>query len=342
MGRAQRGFKPGEGLHYATPAASAKQNDFETNALSQHLKTAIQVLTIESNALQLLAQRVDESFNQAVELILQSRGRVIICGMGKSGIIGKKISATLASTGTQSFFMHPGEAYHGDLGMVDSHDIFVAISYSGETEEVIKLLPFLKSNHNVVIAITGNDASTLASHAEVHLNVQVEKEACPLQLAPTASTTATLAMGDALAVALMEARDFQAENFARFHPGGSLGRRLLCRVKDEMISDNLPLVGLNSSAKTVISIMTQRGLGLSIVVDEETPLGIITDGDLRRAMDTSQRDFFDLKAEQMMTRAPKTIAADTSMMDALDLMKRTKVHSLLVCEQGKLLGVVNE
>src|SRR5690606_22710525 len=210
------------------------------------------VFGIEADAIRALAGQIDECFSQTVDKILRSRGRTIVCGMGKSGIIGKKIAATFASTGTPSFFMHPGEAYHGDLGMVTPDDVFIAISYSGETDEVVKLLPFLKDNGNFLIAITGNAASTLATAANCHLNVHVPREACPLHLAPTSSTTATLAMGDALAVSLMEARDFKPENFARFHPGGSLGRRLLGRVENEMTARNLPIVQTDASVMDVI------------------------------------------------------------------------------------------
>src|SRR5690606_14608089 len=196
-----------------------------------HRASALRVFAIEAEAVGNLANLIDDDFSRAVEQILQSRGRTIVCGMGKSGIIGRKIAATMASTGTPSFFMHPGEAYHGDLGMVTSDDTFIAISFSGETDEVLKLLPFLKDNGNFIVAITGNPESTLATAADCHLNVRVDEEACPLRLAPTSSTTATLAMGDAMAVTLMEARGFRPENFARFHPGGSLGRRLLSRVE---------------------------------------------------------------------------------------------------------------
>ncbi|HID00026.1 MAG TPA: KpsF/GutQ family sugar-phosphate isomerase, partial [Piscirickettsiaceae bacterium] len=207
----------------------------------KYQQSAKRVFDIEAAAIANLKTLLNDDFDGAVEAILNSSGRVVICGMGKSGLIGKKIMATLASTGTPSFFMHPGEAFHGDLGMVAPDDIFVAISNSGETEEVIRLLPFLKDNGNTIIAMTGNPASTLAKNADFHLNIAVPQEACPHQLAPTSSTTATLVMGDALAVALMEARNFQPQDFARFHPGGSLGRKLLTKVRHEMKTDNLPL-----------------------------------------------------------------------------------------------------
>ena len=251
---------------------------------SVYIQTAKQVFEIEANALNALSERLDSDFDDAVKTILDAKGKVIICGMGESGIIGKKIAATLASTGTPSFFMHPGEAYHGDLGMVTSDDVFVAISNSGETDEVVKLIPFLKDNNNYLVALTGNAKSTLATAANAHLDVGVAEEACPLQLAPTSSTTATLAMGDALAVTLMKARDFKPENFARFHPGGSLGRRLLSRVEDEMVSTDLPFVTVNSSLLDVIQTMSVGRLGLAIIKDVDG-YAMITDGDVRRLIE---------------------------------------------------------
>ena len=257
--------------------------------------------------------------------------------MGKSGLIGKKIMATLASTGTPCFFMHPGEAFHGDLGMVSPEDIFLALSNSGETEEVIKLLPFLKDNGNTLIAMTGRPNSTLAENAHFHLNIAVPKEACPHQLAPTASTTATLAMGDALAVALMEAREFQPQDFARFHPGGSLGRKLLSRVKHEMKTENLPKVSFNTSAQDVIHTMTEGRLGLCIVNEGE---GIITDGDLRRQMEQDFSGLAAKTAEDLMSHKPKLISADARLSEAEILMSDNKITSLLVGEIGNIQGVI--
>ena len=248
------------------------------------IEFAKEVFDIESRAISGLSNLLDDNFTGSVECILGGKGRVIVCGMGKSGIIGKKIVATFASTGTPSFFMHPGEAYHGDLGMVTRNDVFLALSNSGETEEVVKLLPFLKENQNTVISMTGNVNSTLARASHFHLNIKVHTEACPLQLAPTASTTATLAMGDALAVTLMRARKFQPENFAKFHPGGSLGRRLLHRVEDEMQCDSLPFVSKDAGILDLIRTMTVSGLGLCVIEDKER--GVITDGDIRRAIET--------------------------------------------------------
>ena len=302
---------------------------------------AEQVLATEAKALSYVSNNLDSNFSGSITSILNSTEKTIVCGMGKSGIIGKKIAATFASTGTPSFFMHPGEAYHGDLGMVSSGDIFIAISNSGETEEVVKLIPFLKDNGNTLIAMTGNPKSTLAQAADFHLNVGVEKEACPLQLAPTASTTATLAMGDALAVTLMKARDFKPENFARFHPGGSLGRRLLSRVENEMTSDNLPFLKPQDDAAEVIGRITHGGLGLAIVLAEDGP-HLITDGDLRRAIEKYQQTLFEQTAADIMSGMPTTVAIGTRVEDAIQLMESCSISSLLVTDphdNDRVVGV---
>ncbi|WP_294949197.1 KpsF/GutQ family sugar-phosphate isomerase [Sulfurivirga sp.] len=302
-----------------------------------HQTVAREVIHIEAEAIRNLENLLTADFDRAVDAILTSRGRVVVCGMGKSGLIGKKIVATLASTGTPSFFMHPGEAFHGDLGMVTPDDVFVAISNSGETEEVIRLLPFLKDNGNTVIAMTGNPASTLAKNADFHLNIAVPQEACPHQLAPTSSTTATLVMGDALAVALMQARNFQPQDFARFHPGGSLGRKLLTRVRHEMKTDNLPFVSGDAPMTEVIHTMSAGRLGLCIV-DEGA--GIITDGDLRRHLENDP-DLMRKTAREIMTPDPKTIHADARLTEAEELMTVNKITSLLVRDDhGKIVGVV--
>ncbi|WP_130538047.1 KpsF/GutQ family sugar-phosphate isomerase [Thiomicrorhabdus indica] len=300
-------------------------------------QTAKRVFDIEAQALTHLKTLLDDDFNKSIDAILSTRGRVVICGMGKSGLIGKKIMATLASTGTPCFFMHPGEAFHGDLGMVSPEDIFLALSNSGETEEVIKLLPFLKDNNNIVIAMTGRPNSTLAENAHYHLNIAVPQEACPHQLAPTASTTATLAMGDALAVALMEAREFQPQDFARFHPGGSLGRKLLSRVKHEMKTENLPKVSTNASAQEVIHTMTEGRLGLCIVNEGE---GIITDGDLRRQMEQDFSGLAAKTAQDLMSHGPKLISPNARLSEAEILMSDNKITSLLVGEMGNIQGVI--
>lgn len=302
------------------------------------LNTAQDVFRVESDAVANLASRIDHNFVDSVSAILKSSGRCIICGMGKSGIIGKKIAATLASTGTPSFFMHPGEAYHGDLGMVTSDDVFVAISNSGETSEVVKLISFLKDNGNYLVSLTGNPESTLAKASNSHLDISVEEEACPLQLAPTASTTATLTMGDALAVTLMKARDFKPENFARFHPGGSLGRRLLSSVDDEMVSDNLPLVPPEASILDLIESIGAGGLGIAIV-ESASGLGIVTDGDIRRAVQKYGDNVFQVTAHDVMTPDPACIASGARIEDALYLMDKQKITSLLVTNQNGVIGV---
>ena len=302
------------------------------------LDIARHVFEIEARSVSQLSKKLTSSFSEAVEKILDSNGRVIVCGMGKSGIIGKKIAATFASTGTPSFFMHPGEAYHGDLGMVTPDDVFIAISNSGETEEVIKLIPFLTSNKNYLIAITGCATSSLARAAHSHLNVAVEEEACPLQLAPTSSTTAALAMGDALAVTLMTARDFKPVNFARFHPGGSLGRRLLRKVKDEMKTKDLPYVTETSNLLEVINAITKGGLGLTLV-DHSSGVGLITDGDVRRGLEKHTNNSLNLQAVDLMATSPHTVHQDTRIEDAFLLMDKLNVTSLLVAENDCIIGI---
>lgn len=307
------------------------------------ISCAREVIETEICGLQHVATQLDDSFEQAIKAILNTKGRTIICGMGKSGIIGKKIAASFASTGTPSFFMHPGEAFHGDLGMVKREDVFIAISNSGETDEVLKLLPFLRDNGNYVIAITGKPNSTLATAAHCHLNIAVPKEACPYQLAPTSSTTATLVMGDALTITLMEQRDFKPENFARFHPGGSLGRRLLSKVADEMICDNLPIIYLNSQLPEIINVISHGCLGLAVVVTEDKKVcGIVTDGDLRRAMQKYHKDAFDVEASQILSVKPISISPDVSVSKAYDLMEQKKIGALLVLDGLNLVGVMKK
>lgn len=305
------------------------------------LQHAREVLTIEAEALTHLATQLDDSFERAVRCILGSTGKVIVSGMGKSGIIGKKIAATLASTGSSSFFMHPGEAYHGDLGMIAPHDVVLTISYSGETDEILRLIPFLKENGNALIAMTGNPQSTLARCATIHLNVAVPKEACPFNLTPTSSTLAALAMGDALAVALMKARNFQPENFARFHPGGSLGKRLVTRVEEVMRRDPLPVIQLDTNVKEIIHVISEHRLGLAIILDaEHTIAGIVTDGDIRRAMESNEGVFFTLTAVDFPTKVPKTIGPDERLAEAERLMNHYKISTLLVAERKQLRGAV--
>lgn len=305
-----------------------------------YLTEAKRVIQIEAAAITHLTTLLDQQFNQAIEAILRTQGRLIICGMGKSGIIGKKIAATMASTGTPSFFMHPGEAYHGDLGMVKQEDVFLAISNSGETDEVIKLIPFLKDNGNCIIAMTGNVQSTLATHAHIHLAISVPQEACPLQLAPTSSTTATLVMGDALAVSLMHARNFQPEEFARFHPGGNLGRKLLTRVHHVMKKPPLPIVDQQANVSDIISTISHGRLGICLVMAQDQVLGIISDGDLRRAMAQLGGQFMRSTAEMLMSKQPKSINAQARLSEAEAVMNQYKITTLLVEEDKNIVGVV--
>ncbi|GCD78733.1 arabinose 5-phosphate isomerase [Thermaurantimonas aggregans] len=306
------------------------------------LHIARQTFDIEIQSLQRTASLLGPSFVQAVQAIAASRGKVIVTGMGKSGHIGHKISATLASTGTPSFFMHPAEAYHGDLGMVGPDDVVLAISNSGETDEILKLIPYLRHNGNTLIALTGNAGSTLARNAHIHLLIAITREACPLELAPTSSTTVTLALGDALAISLMKIRGFREENFARFHPGGSLGKRLLNRVKDYMRTDRLPVIPPDSPLASIISTMSEGRLGLAIVAIDQRPVGIITDGDLRRLLERRGKEAFDLTAHQIMTPHPKTISPEASLKDAEQLMVAHKINSLIVQDAGTgtIAGVI--
>ncbi|CAM4164608.1 KpsF/GutQ family sugar-phosphate isomerase [Campylobacter armoricus] len=304
------------------------------------IKIAKEVFEIESKTILDLCDSLNENFSNAVELILSIKGRCVVSGMGKSGHIGAKIAATLASTGTPSFFMHPGEALHGDLGMLTSEDVLVAISNSGETEEVLKLIPVIKKRKIPLIVMAGNEKSTLAKQADVFIKISVKKEACPLQLAPTSSTTATLAMGDAIAVVLMRARKFKPDDFALFHPGGSLGRKLLTRVSDLMVSSNLPIVSLESEFNELVDVMTSGKLGLCIVLEDEKLVGIITDGDLRRALRADDKPRFDFKAKEIMSENPKTIEANAMASEAEELMLKHKIKEIVVTQDEKIVGII--
>ena len=307
------------------------------------LALARQVLDIEADALRVLSTRLDAGFAEAVQLILACRGRVVVTGMGKSGHVGGKIAATLASTGTPAFFMHPGEASHGDLGMIAHDDVVLALSNSGESNEIVSIVPLIKRRGARLIAMTGNPASTMAREADVHLNAAVDKEACPLNLAPTASTTAALALGDALAVALLDARGFSADDFARTHPGGSLGRRLLIHVRDVMhAGDALPQVGHDATLKAALFEMTKKGLGMTAVVDPAGKVaGLFTDGDLRRALEHTL-DLQQAKIADLMTRNPKTIRADELAVAAVEKMDSLKINGLLVVDaDNTLVGALN-
>ena len=304
-------------------------------------ESALNTFRAEAEAVQSLAGQLTDDFEKAVRAILATHGKVIVTGMGKSGLVGRKIAATLASTGTPSFFLHPGEAYHGDLGMIEAGDIVLALSNSGQTDEVLRLIPYLQECGNTVIAMTGNAGSTLAKNSTYHLDVSVKSEACPLSLAPTCSTTAQLAMGDALAVALMNERGFRAEDFARFHLGGSLGRRLLTRVGDVMRSEHLPTASPSSRLGEVIITISDARMGVAVILDEGKIAGIVTDGDVRRAMLKYGARFFDITADEIMTRTPKTVSVADRLTDAEQLMQDNKIHSLIVVDRdGKLAGIV--
>ena len=305
---------------------------------------AKKVLRIEAEAVAALAEKLDSTFEKAIDIIFKSKGRVVVTGMGKSGLVGKKIAATLASTGTPAFFMHPAEASHGDLGMVTSDDVIIAISNSGETEELSGLIPFLKRFNVGLIAMTGSRNSTLAKSADVHLDVSVKEEACPLGVVPTASTTAALAMGDAVAVALMVKRGLKQEDFAFFHPGGNLGKKLFIKVKDLMhTGDALPFVSPQTEmTKAVVEISSKR-LGVAIVSDKDKKiLGVLTDGDIRRGIEKWGKDFFDMKAGEVMTKNPKTISEDELAVKALSIMETHSITSLAVPDSdGKAIGIIH-
>ncbi|MEY4448362.1 MAG: Arabinose 5-phosphate isomerase KdsD [Pseudomonadota bacterium] len=309
----------------------------------QALQLARETLDIEAAALTGLKSRLDARFAQAVQMMLQVRGRVVVTGMGKSGHIGSKIAATLASTGTPAMFVHPGEASHGDLGMIKAVDVVLAISNSGESDELVSILPVLKRQGVPLIAMTGGMNSALAMHADVVLDSSVEKEACPLNLAPTASTTAQLALGDALAVALLDARGFKAEDFARSHPGGSLGRRLLTHVSDVMRKgDQVPSVSPQASFTDLMREMSHKGLGASAVVDaEQNVLGIFTDGDLRRLIEKGV-DLRALQAQDVMHAGPRTVNQNALAVEAAELMEQFQITSVLVVnDEGRLCGALN-
>ena len=302
---------------------------------------AKEVFEIESKEIAKLSDLLTNDFSDAIDAVYNTKGKFIISGMGKSGIIGKKIAATLASTGTPSFFLHPGEAYHGDLGMIEKDDIVLLISNSGETDEVLKLIPFLKSQENIVIAMSGKPNSTLAKNSNYHLNISVDNEACPLNLAPMSSTTATLVMGDAIAASLMKIREFKDTDFAQFHPGGSLGRRLLTKVQDVMKKENLPLCSKETKAKDIIHAITEGKCGLVVVVDNNKIEGIITDGDIRRVMESQEENFFKLDAKGIMSNSPKQILEDARLVEASDIMSENKINSLLVINKNsELSGIV--
>lgn len=307
------------------------------------LLLARDILLLEANEINALASRLNGQFTDAVALILQCKGRVVVSGMGKSGHIGGKIASTLASTGTPAFFMHPAEASHGDLGMITTGDIVIALSNSGESDEILAIVPPLKRLGASIIAITGNDNSTLAKSADIHLSAHVAKEACPLGLAPTSSTTVALALGDALALCVLDQRDFTAEDFARSHPGGSLGRRLLIHVNDLMrTGDNIPQVFTDASLQQGLLEMSRKGLGLTAIVDaSNTPIGIFTDGDLRRAFEQNV-NVATASIADVMHQHPLTIHQDKLAIEAVEIMEQRKINALLVTnDAGILVGALN-
>ena len=305
-----------------------------------YLQTAKETLDLYTQEIDRLKQRLSDEFNQAVELMLHCEGRVVVAGIGKSGLVGKKMVATFASTGTPSFFLHPTEAFHGDLGMLKPIDVVILISNSGETDDVNKLIPSLKSFGNKIIAITGNPHSTLGKYADVVLNIHVEREACPNNLAPTTSTLVTMTLGDVLAIALINARDFRAEDFARFHPGGSLGRKLLCRVRDVM-NPNVPVAEPSATFSECLSVMNEGRMGVAVIMQAGELCGIITDGDIRRTLAKFGAESLNKTAEQIMSRSPKTIADSTFLGKAEEMMKALHIHSLVALdEHGKVSGLM--
>ncbi|WP_460732342.1 KpsF/GutQ family sugar-phosphate isomerase [Lysobacter tyrosinilyticus] len=302
------------------------------------------VFAVEAEALAAVAARLDGEFTAACRLMLQTRGRVVCTGMGKSGHIARKIAATLASTGTPAFYVHPGEAAHGDLGMITDADVVLALSYSGESDEILLLLPVLRRQGNKLIAMTGRPNSSMARESDVHLDVSVPAEACPLALAPTSSTTASLAMGDALAVALLDARGFTADDFARSHPAGALGRRLLLHIADVMhAGDDVPRVEADATLSEALVEMSRKRLGMTAIVDAEGRLlGLFTDGDLRRALDDKNVDVRSTRIADVMTRSPKTIGSNALAVEAAQLMEAHKIGGLLVIDADRrVVGALN-
>jgi len=305
-------------------------------------KAANEVLNIEINGLKQLTQYFNQDFNDACDRILHNQGKVVVMGMGKSGHIGNKIAATLASTGTSAFFVHPGEAAHGDLGMIEQGDIVIAISNSGESSEILSLFTVLKRLNITIISMTGKPQSTMAKLADIHLQITVPEEACPLGLAPTSSTTATLVMGDAMAVALLRARGFTAEDFALSHPGGALGRKLLLKLADIMRSGSeLPVVSPDALIRDALIVISEKGLGMTAIVDhQDKVVGIFTDGDLRRILD-KQIDVHTTRIGDVMTQNPTVATPNMLAVDGVNLMQEKRITGLLLCEEGKLVGALN-
>lgn len=303
---------------------------------------ASQCIKDEAEALLGLIPQLDDNFDKSVDLIYNCRGKVIVTGVGKSGHIGAKIAATLSSTGTPSFFINPLDVFHGDLGVMTHDDVVLAISNSGQTDELLRFIPMVLHMNIPIIGMSGNPNSLLAKYSTAHINVKVSKEACPLNLAPTSSTTASLAMGDALAIALMEVRDFKPKDFAQFHPGGELGKRLLTTASDVMRTDDLPIVPQNMNLGEAIILVSKGKLGLGVALDGKKVIGLITDGDIRRAMEKWQEKFFDKTVDDIMTRTPKTVGPTTKISEIQNIMNKYKIHTVLVVDaDNRLLGVVD-
>lgn len=310
--------------------------------MSLYTETAIKCLRDEASSIEALIPRITESFDRAVEIILNCTGKVIVTGVGKSGHIGAKIAATLSSTGTPSFFINPLDVFHGDLGVISAGDVVLALSNSGQTDELLRFLPYLLVNHIPIIGMTGNEESLLAKHSNVHLFAGVDREACPLNLAPTSSTTAALALGDALACALMVARGFEAKDFAQYHPGGSLGRRLLTRARDVMQTENLPIISPYTKMGEALVTMSNGRLGLLIAMEDNKIAGIVTDGDVRRAMERHREGFFESTVADNMTITPKTVKPDAKITEIEEMMNTHKIHCVLVVdEMQQLIGIVD-
>ena len=308
---------------------------------SKILQRAAECLQTEASAIEALISRLDDSFLRAVEIIRTCKGKIVVTGVGKSGHVGSKIAATLASIGSPAFFLNPLDAYHGDLGMLSSEDVVLAISYSGATEELVRFLPLVQAKQIPIIGISGNPESLLAKMSDIHLNISVSREADPLNLVPTSSTTATMALGDALACALIEATHFQPTDFARLHPGGDLGRKLLAQVEDVMFTENLPFVRPDSLMGEAIEVVTNGQLGVGIVVEGETLVGIITDGDIRRAMLRLGSAFFETPVSAIMSKNPKTISKDAKIVEAGEKMNHNSIHTLVVMDGARVVGIID-
>src|SRR5574344_562023 len=312
------------------------------NSIKNVKEYAIQCFKDEAQALLDLIPQLDENFEKSIDLIFNCHGKVIVTGVGKSGHIGAKIAATLSSTGTPSFFINPWDVFHGDLGVMTTDDVVLAISNSGQTDELLRFIPLLLEKNVPIIGMSGNPHSLLAKYSTYHINVSIKKEACPLGLAPTSSTTATLAMGDAIAIALMEVRKFCPQDFAQFHPGGELGRRLLTTARDVMITEKLPILSPDMHLGDAIILVSKGKLGLGIAIVDGQIAGLITDGDIRRAMERWQAEFFDRTVADIMTRTPKKVSPQAKISEVQKIMNQNKIHNVLVVnEQNQLLGVVD-